>query len=143
MRPLDLPDLSGRTILIVDDNDDALDMLGTFLRACGAYVLLARSAIGALAYVDTQSRIDAVITDLAMPDMDGVELVQRLRHHPLHSSIPAIALTGFYEFYMDTRNAGFTAFLQKPVNLDGLCKTITDAIENGHPASGSRRAGYR
>lgn len=140
MRPLDLPDLSSRTILIVDDNDDALEMLGTFLRACGAYVLQARSAIGALAYLDTQPRIDAVITDLSMPDMDGVELVQRLRRHPSHGSIPAIALTGFYEFYMDTRNAGFTGFLQKPVNLDTLCRVIIDAIMPGQ-GSGARRAG--
>lgn len=139
MRPLDLPNLSGRTILIVDDNDDALDMLGTFLRACGAYVLQARTAVGALAYIDTQPHIDAMITDLAMPDMDGVELVQRLRRHPSRASIPAIALTGFNEFYMDT--AEFTAFLRKPVNLDELCKTITAAIDQRHPRSESQRAG--
>ena len=127
MRRLSLPDLSGRTLLIVDDNDDALEMLGTFLRACGAYVLQARTVPGALAYIDTQPQIDVIITDLSMPEMDGVELVRRLRRHPSHASIPAIALTGFYEFYMDT--TGFDAFLSKPVNLDELCKRITQAIE--------------
>lgn len=139
MRPLDLPDLRNRIILIVDDNDDALDMLGTFLRACGAYVLQAHSAAGALAYIDTQPRIDVMITDLSMPDMDGVELVRRLRKHPSRASTPAIALTGFYEFYMDT--TGFDAFLRKPVNLDQLCKTITTAVGNGHPRSEAQRAG--
>jgi CheY-like chemotaxis protein len=139
MRPLDLPDLTSRTVLIVDDNGDALEMLGTFLRACGAYVLEARSAVGALAYVDTQPRIDVIITDLSMPDMDGVELVRRLRNHPSRASIPAVALTGFYEFYLDT--TGFDAFLRKPVNLDELCKTIMTAIEKGHPRPESQRAG--
>lgn len=139
MRPLALPDLTSRSIVIVDDNGDALDMLGTFLRACGAHVLEARSAIGALAYIDTQPRIDLMITDLSMPDMDGVELVRRLRRHPSRASIPAIALTGFYEFYMNT--TGFDGFLHKPVNLDELIKAITTAIEKGHPRSESQRAG--
>lgn len=138
-RPLALPNLAGRTILVVDDNDNALEMLGTFLRACGAYVLQARTGTGALAYIDTQPHIDAMITDLAMPHMDGIELMDRLRRHPSRASMPAIALTGFYEFYMDT--AGFTAFLRKPVNLDELCATITAALETGHPRSDSQRAG--
>jgi CheY-like chemotaxis protein len=139
MRPLALPDLNGRTILVVDDNDDALDMLSMFLRTCGAYVLQARSALGALAYIDTQPTIDALITDLSMPEMDGTELVRRLRSHPSRSTLPAIAVTGFSEFYMDT--SGFTAFFRKPVNLDQLCETLTDAIENGHTGKESRRAG--
>lgn len=138
MRPLDLPDLSGRTILIVDDNDDALDMLGTFLRACGAYVLAACSGPSALAYIDSQPHIDAIITDLSMPDMDGTELVRCLRAHRSRSKIPAVALTGFHEFYMDT--SGFAAFLRKPVNLDQLCKTLTAVIDGG-PRTESPRAG--
>jgi CheY-like chemotaxis protein len=124
VRPLDLPDLSGLTLLIIDDNDDSLEMLSTFLRACGAHVLAARGALTGLSYVETQSRIDAVITDLSMPAMDGVEFVQRLRSRRKGESIPAIALTGFYEQYMDTQGTGFNAFLKKPVNFDDLCRTI-------------------
>jgi diguanylate cyclase len=120
----DLPDLSGLTLLVVDDNADALDMLAIFLRACGSHVLEARGALAALAYVGTQDRIDAVISDLSMPAMDGVEFVQRLRDHPKGRSIPAIALTGFYEQYMNPTAAGFNAFLRKPVDLDKLCSTI-------------------
>lgn len=112
----------------MDDNDDALDMLTTFLRACGAHVLAARGALTALSYVETEARIDAIISDLSMPAMDGVELVRRLRDHPKGRSIPAIALTGFHEQYMDPTNAGFNAFLRKPVNLDGLCSTIRNVI---------------
>jgi CheY-like chemotaxis protein len=128
MRPLDLPDLSGLTLLVVDDNDDSLDVLSTFLRACGAHVLSARGALVALSYVDTQSRIDVVVTDLSMPNIDGVEFVQRLRSHPRGRSVPAIALTGFYEQYMDTLGTGFNAFLRKPVNFDHLCKTIRSVV---------------
>lgn len=147
MRALDLPDLSRRTILIVDDNPDSLDMLATVLRGCGAYVLQASSAVGALAYIDTEPGIDVMITDLSMPEMDGVELVRRLRRHPARASIPAIALsgfpalvrTGFYEFYKDPK--GFDAFLRKPADLDELCKTITTVIDKRHWKTDSERAG--
>jgi PleD family two-component response regulator len=86
----DLPDLSGLTILVVDDNDDSLHMLGEFLRACHAHVVEARGALSALSFVETQPKIDAVVTDLSMPQMDGLELVQRLRSHPRGRSVPAI-----------------------------------------------------
>jgi two-component system CheB/CheR fusion protein len=120
----DLPNLAGRTILVVDDNDDSLHMLGTFLRACHAHVLEARNAISALAYLETHDRIDAVVTDLSMPNMDGVQLVERLRRDPRGRSLPAIALTGMYEDYMYTHTGVFDAFLRKPVNFDELCSTI-------------------
>jgi CheY-like chemotaxis protein len=124
----DLPDLSGLTILAVEDNDDSLRMLGEFLRACGAHVLQARGALSALSYVETQARIDVIVSDLSMPNMDGVELVQRVRVHPRGRSIPAIALTGFYEQYMDTQGTGFNAFLRKPVNFDDLCQSIRSLV---------------
>jgi two-component system CheB/CheR fusion protein len=130
VRSLDLPNLSGLTLLAVDDNDDALDMLGTFLRVCGAHVLQARNGLAALAYVDERENIGAIITDLSMPAMDGVELVQRLRQRRPARHLPAIALTGFYEQYMDTAAAGFDAFLRKPVNFDELCRTIRSVIRH-------------
>ena len=124
----DLPDLSGLTLLVVDDNDDSLDMLTTLLQACGAGVLQARNAAAALAYVDTQQHIDVIVSDMSMPRVDGVELCRRVRER--RPSLPAIALTGFYEEYMDRRTAGFAAFLRKPVNLDELCRAIRNAVRS-------------
>ena len=147
MRALTLPDLSRLTILVVDDNDDSLAMLATFLRACGAYVLQASNALEALNYIDSESGIDVVITDVSMPHIDGVELVRRLRRHPAHALIPVIALSGFpalvrtafYEYYKDLN--GFDAFLRKPADLDELCKTITMVISNRRGKADSERVG--
>jgi CheY-like chemotaxis protein len=126
--PADL--LAGLTLLVVDDNDDAAEVLSTFLRSCGADVLCARTAIGALTYVDESPSIDAVITDLAMPDMDGVELARRIRRHPSRKShLPVIAVTGFYEQYVGSQE--FDAFLKKPVDLDGLCATVAALARRG------------
>jgi CheY-like chemotaxis protein len=85
--PLDLPSLRGLTILVVDDNDDALELLTTFLNACHADVLSARTATGAPAYIDTTPSLDAVVTDIAMPDVNGVELVRKIRQHSARKSI--------------------------------------------------------
>jgi CheY-like chemotaxis protein len=149
MRALTLPDLSRLTILVVDDNEDSLAMLAAFLKACGAYVLQASNALEALSYIDTESGIDVVITDVSMPHIDGVELVSRLRQRPGHALIPVIALSGFpalvrtafYEYYKDPN--GFDAFLRKPADLDELCKTITMVISNRRGKQTANAQGQR
>jgi CheY-like chemotaxis protein len=122
---LDLPDLSRLTLLAVDDNADALEVLGTILKACGADVLEARDGRDALAYVDTTPGLDAIITDLSMPGMDGVELARKVREQPSRRGLPVIALTGFPERYLET--SAFDAFLKKPFEFDELCR-IVDAL---------------
>jgi len=125
-KPLNLPDLSRLTLLVVDDNADSVEMLAAFLKACGARVLVARSAAGALAHVDAAPRLDAMVTDLAMPQMDGVELVRKVRACPDRTGLPVIALTGHYDDYAGAN--GFGAFLRKPVDLEQLCSAITDLV---------------
>src|SRR5260370_14654800 len=95
MSQVRLPDLSGLTLIVAEDTDDSLDVLTTFLQACGARVLAARNGLEALAYLETTPEVDAIVTDLAMPQMDGVELVRKLRDHPGRKPLVAIALTGF------------------------------------------------
>jgi CheY-like chemotaxis protein len=122
--PLKLPNLHGLHLLVVDDDMDALDILVTFLQACGAFVFAAATVSGALSYIETARRkVDAVVTDIAMPGTDGVEFAQKLRGHPKSGTLPIIALTGFYEDYPNTDV--FDAYLKKPVNLDKLASTIT------------------
>jgi CheY-like chemotaxis protein len=125
-KPRNLPDLSRLTLLVVDDNNDSVDMLAAFLRACGANVLEARTPFRALGYFQTTPRLDAIITDLAMPEMTGVDLLERVRAHPRRSRLPVIALTGYYEDYAQA--AGFDAFLRKPVNFDELCSAINRLV---------------
>jgi|SRR6267143_2433703 CheY-like chemotaxis protein len=124
--PQNLPDLSGLTLLVVDDDADAIEVLSTFLTACRAHVLFARTAPGALAYVDAAPKLDAVITDLAMPQMDGFEFVRRIRQHPSRRAVPVIALTGFEERYVERHE--FDAFLRKPTNLDELCRVVKEVV---------------
>jgi chemotaxis family two-component system response regulator PixH len=87
-----------------------------------ARVLEARDAREALAYVDTTPGLDAIITDLSMPEMDGVELARTVRRQPSRQGLPVIALTGFPERYIDT--SAFDAFVKKPFDLDELCRPV-------------------
>ena len=121
--PLDLPDLTGLTVLVVDDNDDAVEILTTVLKACGAQVLFAHSARDGLAHIEASPTLDAVVTDVSMPQMDGVEFARKIRQHPRRLSLPVIALTGFYEQHKKT--VEFNACLRKPCNFDELCSAIT------------------
>jgi CheY-like chemotaxis protein len=126
--PTDPSDLSDLKLLLVDDTEDSLDMLATFLRSCGCEVVAARTAAEALTHLDTDVELDAIVTDVSMPVMDGVDLVRNLRAHPTRHSLPAIAVTGLYELYADA-GAGFDAILRKPVNVEQLCATMRAVID--------------
>jgi len=120
--PLHLPNLAGLTLLIVDDDIDTAEILATFLKACGASVLAAVTVADALAYVDDARKLDAVVTDIAMPGIDGVELARKFRRNPIRNRLPIVALTGRYTDH-PSRQA-FDALVRKPVDLDELASTI-------------------
>ena len=130
-----LPDLSGLTVLVVDDDEDAIKVLTTMMTACGAEVIFARSAPEGLANLDTTSHLDVVITDISMPGIDGYEFTRKIRQHssPVHRALPIIALTGFHQTYVITET--FDAFLQKPVDLDRLCAVIKILLARRRPSS--------
>ncbi len=74
------------------------------------------------------NEFDLLISDIAMPDMDGHELVTAFRELPDKHTIPAIALTGFGRRHNQDKalNAGFDAHIGKPVSLEDLRKTINE-----------------
>jgi CheY-like chemotaxis protein len=118
-----VPHLSGLTILVVDDDKDASEVLAAFLQSHGAYVFRAHDAIDALACLETIETIDVVVTDLSMPGIDGVELTETIRADASHGSMPVVALSGLYTQDVDTTGI-FDAFLRKPPNLDELWRWI-------------------
>ena len=110
--------LAGIHVLLVDDNEDALDIFGVYLRRLGALVTVAHNGAEALAVL-TETRADVIVTDLSMPEMGGIELVVRLREYHGEDThpTPVIAVTGFPDHYGPTvaEDTGFRAFLVKPV----------------------------
>ncbi|HEV8585204.1 MAG TPA: response regulator [Methylomirabilota bacterium] len=126
-----LPDLAGLTVLVVEDDYDSREALTTFLEACGAHVVEASNGQGALAYIDANPAIKAVVTDLAMPHGDGVMFVKKVRAHPRRRSLPVIAITAFYERFADWPQAGFDAFFKKPIKFEELGEKIRSLVTRG------------
>jgi CheY-like chemotaxis protein len=90
-----VPRLDNLHILAVDDEPDSLNLLRTVLEGAGAVVSTARSGAEALSIVTTQ-RPDAIVADIGMPAMDGLELIRSVRQldEPIRST-PAAALTAY------------------------------------------------
>lgn len=111
----------GTHILIVDDNEDAAEMLCCYLGAKGHTVRAAADGKMALSLAQ-ELRPDVAVLDIGLPGMDGYELAAHLRASPLTKGCRLIALTGYGQpsDQMRALEAGFDAHVVKPVELNRL-----------------------
>jgi two-component system CheB/CheR fusion protein len=126
--------LFGRRVLLVEDNPDTLESLQMLLELQGVQVTPASCAATALQAAAGQD-FDLVISDIAMPGMDGLQLVAELRRRPRSAHWPAIAVTGFAGAADGQRAkaAGFDAHLGKPVSLEALNDTFRQLTQSTAP----------
>ncbi|HYE93705.1 MAG TPA: response regulator [Terriglobales bacterium] len=116
-------DLSGLSILVIDDDADARELFSLMLECCGAVVRVAGSAREAVVACD-EARPDVIVTDLAMPDHDGFAFLRALRTRSECAGVPAIAVTGYQTYRAQAYNAGFNDVLVKPVLPAELCERV-------------------
>ena len=117
-----------RTILVVDDEDDLLDLIEVALTRQGFEVIKAHDAFEGLEIIG-QRQIDLALIDIMMPKMDGLEMLARLRQS--HQPLPVIMMTA-----VSTPEAAITAmreqacdFLAKPFDMEQLLSAINTAFE--------------
>ncbi|GAA3659893.1 response regulator [Nocardioides ginsengisoli] len=105
-------------VLVVDDEPQLLRALGIHLRARGWEVLTAGDGTEALAVADG-THLDVVVLDLGLPDVDGVDLIGRLRRR---SSVPVLVLSGRTDSAdkVDALDAGADDYVTKPFGMDEL-----------------------
>jgi CheY-like chemotaxis protein len=124
--------LGGIRMLVVEDEADTRAFLKHLLESCGASVDIAASAPEALALWPTV-RPELLISDIGLPDMDGYDLMQRIRQKEVGDGggIPAVALTAYARSEDRTRAllAGYQAHLAKPVEPTELLATIASFAE--------------
>ena len=125
------PSLADVTALVVDNEQDARDLIAMVLRANGAEVITASSAAQALERLAERTPT-VLISDIGMPDVDGYELMRRVRHLTGASgaSLPAVALTA-YSREQDRRlalEAGFQTHVAKPVDPDELVRVVAGLV---------------
>lgn len=113
------PDTQAPLVLIVDDNEKNLKLAREVLLGAGFRTLGAATA-GAGIELANEHLPDVVLLDLGLPDMDGVEAARRLANGARTAAIPVVAFSSL-AFDDDTawlRDAGFTGFLEKPIDVD-------------------------
>ena len=125
-----IADLSGLRVLVVDDEEDARNLLRQLLEECGAEVLAAAGVDEALAMLQS-ARPDLLVSDIGMPGADGYQLLERVRalRDPVLANLPAIALTAFARSEDRTHalRSGFVLHLSKPVESAELVASVASA----------------
>ena len=119
--------LDGMTIAVVDDQPDSLEVLAAVLEQRGARVHQCKDARSVVHVLNTQP-LELLIADIAMPHVDGYELIARLRQQGC--TIPAIAVTAFArsEDRQRALAAGYTAYCVKPIDGPSLAKTVRNLV---------------
>ena len=114
-------------VLVVDDDADARELFSLVLSQAGFDVDEAADGFAALAKV-SHVRPDAVLTDLRMPGMDGIDLAQRIRR--IHGDVPIIIATGLETWDLCTSAEAYGAVtcMIKPLDFDDVIWTIEMAI---------------
>ncbi|HVG34767.1 MAG TPA: PAS domain S-box protein [Pyrinomonadaceae bacterium] len=123
----DEQELKGLRVLIVDDEEDARDLVRTVLMQCGAETLTASSAVEALSVIEKE-RPDLLVCDIGMPGEDGYALIGRVRALAAErgGGVPAVALTA-YAREEDRRralDAGFQVHVSKPIEPSELVQVV-------------------
>jgi CheY-like chemotaxis protein len=118
--------VSGKKVLIVDDDVRNIFALTSVLESYGLDVLYAENGRDGIAVLDRHPDVDVVLMDVMMPEMDGYETMRAIRRDPAHKALPIIAITA--KALKDDREkciqAGASDYLPKPVEADKLLELI-------------------
>jgi two-component system cell cycle response regulator DivK len=121
-----MPTQPAPLVLLVEDDRDTREMYSEYLSYSGLRVAEAPTGFRALERAREQPP-DVVVTDIAMPGMDGLELSRRLRADPPTRDVPIIAVSG--NPTPRAREAGCDMMLEKPCTPDELLHAIEDVLD--------------
>jgi two-component system cell cycle response regulator DivK len=128
-----------KKILIVEDNEDSLEILGLRVTAIGYQVIKARNSKEAIAFAEAEGP-DLIFMDMELPDADGIKTTATLKQNPKTSHIPVVALTAWMcELWREKAlKVGIVSYLLKPVSPQTLKQTI-EKFTNGSPSPADNR----
>lgn len=123
------------SILIVEDNPINARVLEFYLQKDNYQTILAESAKEALKHLTSTPQIQLIIADIMMPEMDGLELLNKIKEHPVWKNIPIIMCSSLAD--MDTVkkavDAGCKHYIIKPVKKEHLLTKIRETLEHEKP----------
>jgi CheY-like chemotaxis protein len=122
---------SGRLVLVADDEEDILALVTTILERAGHQVMPVRDGAAALAAVRDR-RPDLVVLDISMPEVDGLEVLRRLRADAETSDLPVVLLSA--QAQEDDVRRGFStgasAYVKKPFSPRDLTERVDELLES-------------
>jgi signal transduction histidine kinase/CheY-like chemotaxis protein len=113
-------------LLVVDDDRDVIATMGAFLEAAGFQIVRAHSGDEALALMNGDDRFDAIVTDYAMPGLNGMDLISEVRR--LRADLPAILVSGFIDVTHVGTPAERTITLHKPFMRQQLIDALRQVM---------------
>ncbi len=115
-------------VLLVEDNPDTGASVQLMLELAGHEVVWVKSGKQALKHLTPEPQADVVLTDILMPDMDGIETIQYMRK--THPTLPVIAMTGQVQapYLRAATLFGVKATLQKPFTFEQLQGALAKAL---------------
>lgn len=118
-----------QTILVVDDSKSIREVVSFVLQKEGYTVLVGENGKDALKHLNGES-IDLIITDLHMPEMDGIDFIKEVRQTSDYKHIPILFLTTetSNEKKTEAKQEGATGWLEKPFQPDKLLKVLRKVI---------------
>ena len=121
--------LGGRRILVVDDDPEGRELIASVLRLAGAEVWTVDSANAALDYLENH-RADLVLTDIAMPEIDGYALERKLRERGDLAKTKIMALTAFPAMATSGEETNFDSYLRKPIDPWELTERVSEVLRS-------------
>ena len=127
-----MSDSKTKTILLVDDVKDLADVLADVLKLQDYNVTVSYSGKKAFEVLEQDSSVSLVITDIIMPDIDGIDLIDHIKAN--HPDLPIIAMSGGGVSLQSGEvlqivESKVTKFFEKPVCLDTLVKTVDEIFK--------------
>ncbi len=125
-----------RRIVLAEDNESLAQMLQKFLTSQGHEVLPARTGVEALQRL-ASGNIDLLLLDLRLPELSGVEVLQKIRKSPKWANLPVVIMTGVFKgekFVTAARKLGVTHYLEKPFSQKDFLMAIKESLATVVPA---------
>jgi DNA-binding response OmpR family regulator len=117
-----------KKILVIEDNLDTRDLIHLHLSSEGFAVVVAADGREGL-YMASAENPDLIITDIDLPNLDGIELVKQLRAQPEFKNMPILVLTSFgVEKIEEAVLAGANRALGKPTHFDSLIDDVNELL---------------
>lgn len=121
-----------KSIMVVEDSLTMLQMLSFTLKKNGYDVVEANNGQEALEKLNNRTEIDMIMTDINMPNVDGIEFIHRVRENPDYKFTPIIVLTTESQEgkKMEGKEAGATGWLVKPFSPEHLISVVKKLLND-------------